>query len=143
MDPQTDLIFLPYFLLIESEGIIIWKRPYEYIHGYRLTKEIISRFPLGNAVKLKKFVYKMYYKESCPIENPKIKQNDRLIEEDIKNDFNIDNKRMMKNFFRIFDRNDFYIINYRIQEEENQIENDILKKTGKNLLINKFKQLYL
>jgi len=121
----------------EIKGNIFWRRPNEYIHEYYLTKEIISRYPFKNTLKIRKFVYETYSRDSCPIEN--IKHN-RFLSNELKSDFSSENKRNMKIFFKVFDKNDFYIVKYFNDQgiidknkpkdnEENNSNTDKISKT--------------
>jgi len=105
----------------EGQEDIIWKRPSEYIIDYYLTKEIASRYPLKNITKFKKLIYDVYHHTECPTDHKKKKKthhSDILNKLENKFDYTSENKRLMKTFFKIFDKNDFYIIKHREKDEE-------------------------
>ena len=121
-DPQSENIILPLYFYEESQGNLFWKRPNEYIHEYHLSKDIVSSYPFRNTLKIKKFIYEMYNRDAYPIENRKF---NRFISQELKNDYSSENKRNMKNFFKVFDKNDFYVVKFFYNYEEINNKEDL------------------
>jgi hypothetical protein len=118
----------------ESQGELQWKRPSEYIFDNHLSKEIMSRFPLKNLIKFKNYIYEVYYQNECPLEKKKNKKknnhDDFLNRLDNKIEYSSENKRMFKNLFKIFDKDDFYIVKHR--EKDDDFNNSYFDDDNKN-----------
>ena len=78
--------------------------------------EIITRYPLRNTGNVKKFVYEMYEENSCPVseytpkESKLSKKNSFVnVVSDRHSDYNKENKRMLRQLFKIFDKNEFFV----------------------------------
>lgn len=138
-DPDHELIKIPYSILNQVQGNLIWKRPSEYIQDYYLTKEITSRFPLKNSSKFKRLIYDAYFHTECPIENKKKKKNhhnnDLFHKLENKIEYTSENKRIFKTFFKIFDKQDFYIVKHREKGEDSdsEIDNNHRKSVKENI----------
>lgn len=143
IDPEENIIIYPEF----EKNVLAWRRPIHYIHEYLIRKEIISKFPLKNTAKLKKFVYEMYDENSCPLYNynPADKKQNRKVLKDPKlnivskrlTDYTSENKRFLKSLFKVFDKNEFYIVKYMHVENEGQSNANL---SNVNLSINAHKE---
>ena len=103
-------------------GNILWKRPYDYITDHRLGVEISLRYPTKNVSKLKKYINDLYIKETCPVENKGFKINEFLLSGGT-NDLSLDNKRLFKDMFKIFENEDFFIVKH-IEKEADASSHD-------------------
>lgn len=63
--------------------------------------------------KFKKFIYEMYYSDSCPLELKRKKKNDNKKDPN-KENYNSDNKKLFKLFFKFFEKSDFLIIDKHV-----------------------------
>lgn len=108
-------------MMEECAGTISWQRPNEFIADYYITKEIASRYPLKNISKFKKFIYESYNHESCPLDVRKKKKGETKKEASSAN-YNSDNKRIFKTFFKYFDKTDITIIKLIEKEKEKEKE---------------------
>lgn len=60
----------------------------------------------------------MYKRETCPTGNEKYKFANKQYHDEMKHDYTSENKRMMKTFFKILDKNELYMIKYFEKDEE-------------------------
>jgi hypothetical protein len=100
---------------------VLWKRPNEFIADFYITKEIITRYPLKNLFKFKKFIYEMYNHDTCPMDIKKKKNRESKKDANLAH-YNSENKRLFKSFFKFLDKNDFYLIKL-IEKEDNSNSN--------------------
>lgn len=112
IDPQHEEIYLPISLKEECGGNFVWKRFNEYVADYFLLKEISIKNPSKNISKFKKFIYEMYFQESCPIEFKKKKKNENSNskKESISGNYTSENKKLFKTFFRFFEKSDLDVV---------------------------------
>lgn len=69
--------------------------------------------------KFKKFIYDKYNEENCPFEVKRYKKKN-----DIKSDYTSENKKIFKSFFKLLDKNDFYVVNHLGKDIENPTVQD-------------------
>ena len=106
--------------------------------------------------KLKKFVYEMYNENSCPLNeyitpDKKMKRRDSKLQIVTKrhSDYTSENKRMLKSMFKIFDKNDFFVVKHLDvkKEKEKELEKERERKRENheegNSTINKGKFLLI
>lgn len=115
------------------QGNIYWKRPIDYIIDYNLSREIITRYPLRNLTKFKKFIYETYNRETCPFEIKVNKYIDTTPAGENKSDYSSDNKRTFKVFFKILDNVNYYVVKH-LEIEEEMDKNSMLDNFSKRIL---------
>ena len=123
----------------ECASNVFWKRPNEFIADYYLTKEIISKYPSKNIPKFKKFIYEIYNHDYCPLDAKK-KKNKLFVKDTNIANYSSDNKKIFKNFFKYFDKNDFTMI--RLIEKEKEKEKEIDIERGKEKDMQRDKEIF-
>jgi hypothetical protein len=101
-----------------------FKRPEEYIHNYLLRMQILKSYPFRNANNLCKFIYEMYYEESCPLDKYTFETKaGRKISNPYLNvvtnrplDYTSENKKLLKEMFVIFGKRDFFVVKHEIMD---------------------------
>ena len=128
-------------LFEDSNSEILWKRPSEYIIDLILNKEILYKFPMKNIKKYKKYIYDMYNKDLCPVDYKK-RFSDNYFINDKNHEYTSENKRSFKFFFKIFDKNDYYIVKHLEKDQDHEYINvnsappqEYHKKDEKNIAI--------
>lgn len=75
---------------------------------------------MKNSPKFKNFLYEMYYSDSCPFEWKRKRKDQNS------GNYNIENKKLFKIFFRFFEKSDFFIIDH--QQQKNDFDSPILSE---------------